>query len=167
MKIENIHLGSNIEIDPSSTVNNIIIGDHVRIAKQCSIFGSPDNLLKIGAYSYVGMNAIIEGFNEQIIIGSHVSIAPNVYIMSGSGPNASVTMERIFPIVKAPVSIGDHAWIGAGSVIMPGVELGRFCVVAVNSFVNKSFPDFSIVGGSPAKVIRMFTRDERIEFEKS
>lgn len=161
MKIENIHLGVNVEIDPTSTINNIIVGDYVRIAKQCSVFGGPNNLLHIGKHSYVGMNAIIEGFNDKITIGEHVSMAPNVYIMSGSGPNASLSMQKVFPIIKAPVEIGNHTWIGAGSVIMPGVTLGMYCIVAVNSFVNKSFPDFSIIGGSPAKVIRTFTEDER------
>ena len=161
MKIENIHLGKNVEVDPTSTINNIVLGDNVRIAKHCSVFGGPNNLLQIGNNSYVGMNAIIEGFNEKITIGEHVSMAPNVYIMSGSGPNGSPPMQKVFPIVKAAVGIGDHTWIGAGSVIMPGVTLGKYCVVAVNSFVNKSFPDFSIIGGSPANVIRMFTEDER------
>jgi acetyltransferase-like isoleucine patch superfamily enzyme len=167
MKIENIHLGKGVEIDPSSSINNIVVGDHVRVAKQCSIFGGPNNLLHIGSNSYVGMNAIIEGFNDKVKIGDHVSMAPNVYIMSGSGPNASAAMQKIFPIVKGPVEIGDHTWIGAGAVIMPGVVLGKYCIVAVNSFVNKSFPDFSIIGGSPAKVIRAFTDDERNQIIKS
>lgn len=161
MKIENIHLGQNTQVDPTTSINNIVLGDYVRIAKQCSVFGGPNNLLHIGANSYVGMNAIIEGFNEKITIGAHVSMAPNVYIMSGSGPNASEAMQRVFPIVKAPVTIGDHTWIGAGAVIMPGVAIGKYCVVAVNSFVNRSFPDFSIIGGSPARLIREFTAEER------
>ena len=116
MKIENVHPGQHVQVDPTSSINNIIVGDHVRIAKQCSIFGGPNNLLHIGAHSYVGMNAIIEGFNEKITIGAYVSMAPNVYIMSGSGPNASESMQKVFPIIKAPVLIGDHTWIGAGSV---------------------------------------------------
>lgn len=166
MKIENIHLGQGVEIDPSSSINNIVVGDNVRVAKQCSIFGGPNNLLHIGNNSYVGMNAIIEGFNDKVKIGGHVSMAPNVYIMSGSGPNASTAMQKLFPIVKGPVEIGDHTWIGAGAVIMPGVVLGKYCIVAVNSFVNKSFPDFSIIGGSPAKVIRAFTEEERNQLIK-
>lgn len=161
MKIENIHLGQDTQVDPTTSINNIVLDDYVRIAKHGSVFGGPNNLLEIGAHSYVGMNAIIEGFNEKITIGAHVSMAPNVYIMSGSGPNASEAMQKIFPIVKAPVAIGDHTWIGAGAVIMPGVTLGKYCVVAVNSFVNKSFPDFSVIGGSPARLIRTLTEEEQ------
>jgi acetyltransferase-like isoleucine patch superfamily enzyme len=167
MKLENIHLGQHVQVDPTSSINNIVLGEHVRIAKHCSVFGGPNNLLHIGAHTYVGMNALIEGFNEQITIGEHVSIAPNVYIMAGSGPNASEHMQRVFPIIKAPVAIGDHTWIGAGAVIMPGVTLGKYCVVAVNSFVNKSFPDFSIIGGSPARLIRMLTEEEQKRVKSS
>lgn len=167
MKIENIHLGQNVQVDPSASINNIVLGDHVRIAKQGSVFGGPDNLLHIGAHSYVGMNAIIEGFNEKITIGAHVSLAPNVYIMAGSGPNASESMQKIFPIIKAPVTIGDHCWIGAGAVIMPGVRLGNYCVVAVNSFVNKSFPDFSVIGGSPARLIRELSAEEQKRLQEA
>lgn len=167
MKTENIQIGKGVDIDPSSTINNTVLGDRVRIAKQCSVFGGPNNLLNIGADSYIGMNAIIEGFNEKITIGTHVSIAPNVYIMSGSGPNASSELQNIFPIVKAPISIGDHTWIGAGVVIMPGVSLGKYCVVAVNSFVNESFPDFAVIGGTPARLIRELTKEERIRLKTS
>jgi acetyltransferase-like isoleucine patch superfamily enzyme len=167
MKVENIKLGDMVQVDSSSSINNIIIGNHVRVSKRCSLFGAPDHLLEIGDYSYIGMNAIIEGFNEKITIGKHVSLAPNVYIMAGSGPNASDALQKVFPIVKKPVTIGDHCWIGAGAVIMPGVQLGRFCVVGVNSFVNKSFPDFSVIGGSPARMIRELTPAERVLIQSS
>lgn len=161
MKLENIILGDQVQVDPSSSINNVVIGNHVRVAKRCSLFGAPEHLLEIGDYSYIGMNAIIEGFNEKVTIGKYVSLAPNVYIMAGSGPNASVALQKIFPIIKEPVTIGDHSWIGAGVVIMPGVHLGKYCVVGVNSFVNKSFPDFSIIAGSPARMIRELTQAER------
>jgi acetyltransferase-like isoleucine patch superfamily enzyme/ubiquinone/menaquinone biosynthesis C-methylase UbiE len=161
MKIENIQIGENVFVHPTSSINNVKLGDNVRIAKRCSIFGSAEHILKIGNYSYVGMNSLIEGFNEDVTIGTHVSIAPNVSIISGSGPNASIAMQRVLPIVRAAVSIGDHCWIGEGAVIMPGVILGDYCVVAVKGVVNKSFPAFSIIGGTPAKLIREFTEEEK------
>ncbi len=161
MKFANINLGKNVEIDPSSTINNVIIGDNVKIAKRCSVFGSPDNLLEIGPDSYVGMNAILNGFAAKLTIGKNVSIAQNVNIMVDSGPNASPPMQKIFPIVKGPVEIGNHSWIGAGAIIMPDVRLGEYCIVAANSFVRDSFPAFSIIGGSPARLIRTLTEAEQ------
>ena len=160
MKFSNIQLGENVEIDPSTSFNNVVISHDVRIAKRCSIFGGPENVLEIGSYSYVGMNTIINGFVAKVKIGSHVSIAQNVNIMADSGPNASQEMQRIFPLEKGEIQIGDHCWIGASAVIMPNVHLGEFCVVAANSYVNSSFPKYSIIGGSPARLIRTLTEEE-------
>jgi len=161
MKYANINLGKDVEIDPSSTVNNVIIGDNVRIAKRCSVFGSPNNLLEIGSGTYIGMNSLLNGFAAKLIIGSNVSIAQNIFIMVDSGPNASAAMQRIFPIDRKPVTIGNHVWIGTGAIIMPGVTLGDYCVVAANSFVNRSFDPFTIIGGSPARILRTFTEEEK------
>jgi acetyltransferase-like isoleucine patch superfamily enzyme len=161
MKFSNINLGKNVEIDPSSSINNVIIGDHVKIAKRCSIFGSPDNLLEVGTCSYIGMNSILNGFVAKLKIGTNVSIAQNVNIMVDSGPNASPSMQRIFPLERGPVIIGNNCWIGASAIIMPNVSLGEYCIVAANSFVNMSFPAFSIIGGNPARLIRPFTDNEK------
>lgn len=160
MKFSNINLGKEVEIDPSTNINNVILGDNVRIAKRCSIFGGPQNVLQIHENTYVGMNTIINGFAEQVIIGSHVSIAQSVSIICDSGPNASPQLQRLFPIEKGPITIGNHCWIGAFSMIMPNVVLGDFCIVAANSFVKKSFPAYSIIGGTPATLIRKLTNDE-------
>jgi len=161
MKYANIHLGKDVEIDPSSSINNVIIGDRVKIAKRCSIYGGPDNQLELGADSYVGMNSILNGFKAKLKIGMNVSIAQNVNIMVDSGPNASAAMQKIFPIEEGPVHIGDNSWLGANVIIMPNVSLGEYCIVAANSYVKKSFPEFSIIGGNPAKLIRYFTDEEK------
>jgi len=156
----NINLGKNIYLEKDASVNNVIIGDNTKIAGGVKIFGSVQFPLEVGHNCYFGLNSIIEGFNAKVIIGAHVSFAQNVNLMSGSGPNASETFQKIFPIIKGEVNIGDHSWIGASVVIMPNVTLGRFCIVAANSFLNTSFPDYSIVGGTPAKLIRTLTQTE-------
>jgi acetyltransferase-like isoleucine patch superfamily enzyme len=161
MKFANISLGSDVEIDPSTSINNVQIGDQVKIAKRCSIFGSQDHRLEIGSGTYIGMNSILNGFEAKLTIGKNVSIAQNVNIMVDSGPNASPTMQRVFPLERGEVNIGDNCWIGASAIIVANVNLGEYCIVAANSFVNKSFPPFSIVGGSPARLIRSFTLDEK------
>ncbi len=160
MIYSNIILGNDVLIDPSSSVNNVKIGDGVKIAKRVSAFGSKQYPLIIGEGTYIGMNTVLNGYSEQLTIGCHVSFAQNVNVMVDSGPNASERLQRIFPIIKAPVSIGDHSWIGASAIIMPGVSIGKYCVVAANSFVNSSFPDYSIIGGTPAKLIRQLTKNE-------
>lgn len=160
MKTSNITLGKDVWIDPSSNINNLRIGDNTKIAAKVTVFGAEQHPLEIGTHCYIGPNCIIEGYNAQVKIGHHVSFAQNINLMSGSGPNASEKMQRIFPIKKGKVSIGDHTWIGASAIIMPNLSIGRFCIVAANSFVNQSFEDYSIIGGSPARLIRFLTEEE-------
>lgn len=166
MIYSNIMLGSGVEIDPSSSVNNISIGDKVKIAKRVSAFGSKETPLIIGKESYIGMNSILNGYAAELSIGENVSIAQNVNIMTDSGPNASEKLQRIFPVITGKVRIGNHCWIGASSIIMPDVTLGECCVVAAGSFVKDSFPDYSIIGGTPAKLIRKLNENEIIKLTK-
>lgn len=160
MIFENIKLGKNVNIDPSSVINNVIIGDNVKIAKRVTLFGSSEEMLEIGNDSYIGMNCFLHGYAGKVKIGCHVSFAQNVILMTDSGPNASKQMQRIFSIISGNVTIGDHSWIGAHSIIMPGIKIGKFSVVAANSFVNIDVPDFSICGGTPAKIIRRMSKEE-------
>ncbi len=67
---------------------------------------------------------------------------------------------RNMPIVQQGVTegkeivIGDNTFVGIGAVILKGVTLGKHCVVGANSVVTKSFPDYSVIAGSPAKLIK-------------
>lgn len=162
----NIFLGDNVSVDPTSSINNIVIKDNVRIAKNVSAYGSSNNLLEIGEGTYIGMNSILNGFSAKLKLGRNVSIAQNVNIMVDSGPNASFMLQRIYPLAKASVEIGDHSWIGASAIILPGVKLGKFCVVGAFSLVNESFPAYSVIGGIPAKLIRRLTTEEILKIKE-
>ena len=154
MEISNIHLGKNVRVDPTTSLNNVQIGDNVKIAKFCSIYGSSEHLLEIGENSYVGMFSILNGYSAKLKIGKHVSIAQNVNIMTDSGPNASPLMQTLYPIKKGEVIIEDHAWIGAGVVIMPNVRIGRCCIIAANSFLTTDAQPYSLYAGNPAVFIK-------------
>lgn len=160
MIISNIQLGKNVNMELDAHINNIKIGDNVRIQSKVKMFGSEEFQLEIGSHCIVMLNCFIEGFNAKLIIGESCSIGNGVNIITGSGPNASNKMIKIFPVVRGAVTIGSHCWIGGFSTIMPNVTLGNYCVVAANSFVKSSFPDYSIVGGTPAKLIRTLTDEE-------
>jgi acetyltransferase-like isoleucine patch superfamily enzyme len=161
MRFSNIHLGENVIIDPSTNFNNVKIGNNVKISKYCSVFGSDEYPAVIGANTRINMMCFLNGFDSPLIIGERCGISQYVQIMTGSGPSASPRLQKVFPVTKQPVQIGNDCWLGAGAVIMPGVFLGDFCVVAANSFVNHSFNSFSIIGGNPAKLIRTFSDDEK------
>jgi acetyltransferase-like isoleucine patch superfamily enzyme len=55
--------------------------------------------------------------------------------------------------IRGSVSIGDYTFVGAGAKIMPGVSVGKGCVISTLSVVTKNIPDYSIVAGNPARVI--------------
>lgn len=59
------------------------------------------------------------------------------------------------------VKIGDNCWIGENVVILPGIILGNGCVVGAGTIVTKSFPDNSIIAGNPAKVIKVYDKEQK------
>lgn len=98
-----------------------------------------------------------------ISIGSECLFGPNVTILTGEHV---IDDRRLIRIQDAeylakqgqprhkPVTIGDDCWIGVNAVILPGVTLGKGCVVGAGSVVTKSFEEYSIVGGVPARLLR-------------
>jgi acetyltransferase-like isoleucine patch superfamily enzyme len=64
------------------------------------------------------------------------------------------------PEFGAPISIGDDTWIGGAVVICPGVKIGNNSVIGAGSVVTKNVEAYTVVAGSPAKVIRRLERHE-------
>ena len=88
---------------------------------------------------------------KEVTIGNGVRIGRNVSIRDWNGPHVIINDHYRN---HAPVHIGDHVWLCTGCTIMPGVTVGEGAVVAANSTVTKDVPPHSLVGGSPAKVIK-------------
>ena len=61
---------------------------------------------------------------------------------------------------KYAVSIGDGSYIGINSVIVGNVQIGKHCIVEANSVVTNSIPDYCLAVGSPAKVIKVYTKEK-------
>lgn len=93
---------------------------------------------------------------RQITIEEKVIIARYVYISDHTHKYSDrFTAIKHQGITKiSPVVIKKGTWIGQGAVICPGVTLGENCVVAANSVVRQSFPPYSVISGSPAKLIK-------------
>lgn len=64
---------------------------------------------------------------------------------------------------EAPVHIGDYAWISSRATILPGVRIGNGAVVAAGAVVTKDVPDYTVVGGVPAKLIGV--RNNQLKYE--
>ncbi len=154
MYLRNISLGKDVWVDPSSSLNNVLIGDDVIIGKMCTIFGSEAQILQIGSHTRIGMYTILNGYSARMTIGNNCSIGPMCHFLADSGPTRSPRLLAKYPLAQAPISIGNHCHIGAATMIIMGASLGDCSVIEPNSFVNCPVPSFSVFGGSPAKFIR-------------
>lgn len=106
--------------------------------------------LSMGHLSSLGDNSWIYCL-DQIKIGEKCCIGKEVYLITGSHCVDALD----FKLVTKPIIINDGTWIATGSYILAGVNLGRFSVVGANSVVTKNTNEFEIVGGNPAKFIRI------------
>ncbi len=111
----------------------------------------------------VGENTVLGGTSivsyQSVKIGKNVLFGPDVVILDGDGHPA----DRRLPDnaenkakCTAPIEIGDHAWIGLGATIMKGVTIGHHAVVATQAVVTKDVPPHGVVGGNPAKLLKVF-----------
>lgn len=93
------------------------------------------------------------------IIEKNVIIAPNVYISDCSHNYESIGIPIMYQGITSitnEIVIGENSWIGVNASIVGNVHIGHGCVIAANSFVTKSIPDYCIVAGSPAEIIKMY-----------
>lgn len=91
--------------------------------------------------------------DADIYIGDHVMIAPNVVIATGTHPICPELREQVYQY-NLPVHIGDRVWIGAGSIILPGVTIGENTVIGAGSVVAKDIPANVVAVGNPCRVLR-------------
>lgn len=129
--------------------------------------------LKMGKGSSIHLNCIINRFNIEIgqntainrrcyldsrgglYIGNSVSISPEVHLITAQHK----VNDPEFAYITAPIKLEDYVWLGTRAIVLPGVTLGKGCVVAAGAVVTKSFPDYSVVGGVPAKLISTRTNE--------
>ena len=110
-----------------------------------------------------GKNVFINAgckFQDQggIAIGDNVLIGHNVVLAT---LDHNICVSKRAELFAAPIVIEDDVWIGANVTITSGVTIGKGSIVAAGAVVTKDVPEYSIVGGVPAKVIRELTEEER------
>ena len=142
----------------------IEVGDSCMIAEMVTLCAGmapghdlgPDPVLRVGDRCVIGRGSHIIA-HHSIEIGDDVFTGPYVYItdQNHSYADIGVPVGRQWP-VNSSVSIGPGTWIGTGAVILPGAVIGRNVVVAAGAVVRGKVPDYAVVGGVPAKVLREY-----------
>lgn len=136
MPFNNFVLGNDSTIEDFTTINNgvgdVLIGDRVR----------------------VGMSNVLIG---PVTIGNDVMLAQNIVL---SGLNHGYEDINIVPhkqpVTKKKITLEDEVWIGANSVVVAGVTIGKHSVIAAGSVVTKNIPPYSVAVGNPARVIKQY-----------
>lgn len=106
----------------------------------------------IGNNTWIGPYTLLDGSGGGLSIGNYCSISAGVQIYTHDTVFWSLSGGVKAKITK-PTIIGDNCYIAPMSIISMGVTIGNCCVVATNSFVNKSYSDNCIIAGTPAKKI--------------
>jgi acetyltransferase-like isoleucine patch superfamily enzyme len=113
----------------------------------------------IGKHVFLGGGNVLDRVRPDLItIEDYVSLAGGVYILTHSNPTTplrEILGEKYH--ILAPVHIKRGAWVAINVVILPGVTIGENSIIAAGSVVTKDVPPYTIVGGSPAKVLKQIT----------
>lgn len=150
------HCGRGVYLRPMSSdikgLWNLSVGDGTSIPKGSTIYCT-NAPCTIGKKVVFGPKpTIITGDHRIDVIGKHL---------------IDVTDEEKLPDNDMPVVIEDGVWIGANVTILKGVTIGRGSIVAAGAVVTKSCEPYSIIGGVPAKLIKMrFTEEQIVEHER-
>ena len=140
-------------------------GEGSNIYNSAFIFGD----VKVGKNVWIGPYTILDGSAGELIIEDGCSIASGTQIYTHDTVLTTLSGGR-HSKNSGDVSIGKNTYIGSQSIINVGVSIGSQCVVAANSFVNRSMPTRTIFGGTPAVQIGsvVVKNDEiMLEYEKT
>lgn len=144
--LNNIHISDNVVIDTNSII---------RILNSCQLF--------IGEGTIIAPYCHISGTQNNIIIGREVGIADRVFISTTHHRYDDITkpIKSQGFISRGDVVIDDECWIGIGSSILSGVNIGKHSVIGANSVVTHNIPPYSVAVGNPARVIKRYNSTKK------
>jgi len=108
--------------------------------------------LVVGNNCHIGKNCFFD-LREKIIIGNNAVISMQVSFITHLDMTKS-DLSKYYPLSSNSIHVGDHTYIGAGSMVLKGVDLGEHSFVGAGALVTKDVPSWMMVGGVPAKILK-------------
>jgi len=126
---------------------------------------SHEGTISIGAKTVLGQECTISAY-QHVSIGRECVIADRVMLIDFDHGAAEVERPiRLQGIYKRDVHVGHNVWIGYGACVLRGVTIGDNAIVGANAVVTRDVPANAVVGGAPARVLRMREAPVRMRFE--
>lgn len=125
------------------------------------VFFASGRDIEIGSNSGIGINSRVSG---PLTIGNDVMIGPEVMIFTQNHETSNLDIPmRLQTAPKKAVIIGNDVWIAARVIILPGVTIGNGVIIGAGAVVTKDIPDFAVVGGVPAKILKYRYQKELVK----
>ena len=146
-----------VVLEPGALIfhpENVSLDEDVYVGHYAILKGYHQNELRIGRGAWIGQAAFLHAAGG-ITVGAGVGIGPHVCILTSTHADPG----RALPIMKgalefAPVTLGDGCDLGIGSIVLPGVTVGRGAQVGAGAVVTRDVPDYAVVAGNPARILR-------------
>ncbi|WP_150788175.1 acyltransferase [Pseudomonas fluorescens] len=148
------------KIHPLSDVQSSTIGTDTRVWQYCVILADA----KIGNNCNLCAHTLVE---NDVVIGNNVTVKSGVFLWDGTrieddvfiGPNATFTNDlmprsKAYPEKFSGIIVKQGASIGANATLLPGVTIGQYAMVGAGAVVTKDVPEYAVVVGNPAQIIR-------------
>jgi galactoside O-acetyltransferase len=184
---DNVILGEDVYLDSaygfaafhSERARGAVLGDACGAYDRATLVVGPRGQVSVGPYTV--LNGVYLVCNDRISIGAHCLLAWGAVLTDSWSPAsvppsarraalraAASDPRRVFPAAgePRPVTVEDNVWVGFDSVILPGVTLGRGCVIGCKTVVDADVPPYAVVAGSPARILRHLEPDDTDEVRR-
>lgn len=151
-------INGSVEIQKRTQLHKVLLSGSIRIGSNTSLWGpnievlSKINSIFIGKFCSIGKNTSILEYNHKTTSISSYHINKNIYKEN----------QELDIYSKGSIIVGHDVWIGMNASILTGVKIGHGAIIAAGSIVNTDVPDYAIVAGSPAQVIKYRFSEEII-----
>ncbi len=133
---------------------NITLGRNVYVGHASILKGYHQNQMQIGDETWIGQQCFFHSAGG-LTIGARVGIGPGVKILTSQHRESGRATPVLFsPLALAPVVIEEDADVGLGAILLPGVTVGRGAVIGAGAVVTRDVPEYAVVAGSPARILR-------------